>query len=268
MRDSWLGLVESVLRPARPHLRRCLREREIHLESRRAFAEQRARALAHCEVRIQMARAAVFAADDGVVTLRMTELEREWRRLSRADRDAGLMDLWSRIAPPEWMDRKLWRDSAPAGQLDAAVLLAADVDGVERAEAAARALRSALAAWGVSMGAQIRWRAFDHDVDATTELLTEPLRAACEDIASFDGAPVVLERAQGLEREVHTAMTARFPQRPMLARSIAHAAFVDFVQRAATRAAPSNPVAALVELWRTGYSIVTLGPAGITLGIP
>ena len=42
----------------------------------------RAMALADCERRINEARAAIFAADDGVVSKRMTELEREWRELS------------------------------------------------------------------------------------------------------------------------------------------------------------------------------------------
>ncbi len=41
----------------------------------------RAALLADCERRINEARAAIFAADDGVVSKRMTELEREWRDL-------------------------------------------------------------------------------------------------------------------------------------------------------------------------------------------
>ncbi len=39
-------------------------------------------ALADCERRINEARAAIFAKDDGVVTKAMTDLEREWLTLS------------------------------------------------------------------------------------------------------------------------------------------------------------------------------------------
>jgi SAM-dependent methyltransferase len=42
----------------------------------------RARALADCERRINEARAAIFTANDGVVSKHMTELEREWRTLN------------------------------------------------------------------------------------------------------------------------------------------------------------------------------------------
>jgi ribosomal protein L10 len=45
---------------------------------------ERALALAEIERRINEARAVVFANDDGVVTKLMTDLEREWRELSRA----------------------------------------------------------------------------------------------------------------------------------------------------------------------------------------
>jgi hypothetical protein len=44
-------------------------------------------ALADCERRINEARAAIFAKDDGVVTKTMTELEREWLTLSARVRD-------------------------------------------------------------------------------------------------------------------------------------------------------------------------------------
>ena len=85
MRDSWLGLVDAMFCPERPHLERCLRERDHHLAARRLVDEERARAIARCEARIEEARADVFAANDGVVTARMTDLEREWRMLARGD---------------------------------------------------------------------------------------------------------------------------------------------------------------------------------------
>jgi molybdopterin synthase catalytic subunit len=69
----------------------CLRERETHLAERRLFAERRAQALASCEARIEALRAEVFAAKDGVVSLRMTDREREWRMLARRDPSAGLI---------------------------------------------------------------------------------------------------------------------------------------------------------------------------------
>src|SRR4051794_21316085 len=113
MSASWLDLPAFLLRPERPDLSRCLSAREEHLESRGLAAEARRSAITACERRIESARADVFAADNGVVGARMTELEREWRRLSKVDPEAGLMELWARIAPPSWIDRKRWRDSAP-----------------------------------------------------------------------------------------------------------------------------------------------------------
>lgn len=268
MRDSWLTLVDCVLRPRRPDLERCLRERERHLASRHLVAEERARAIAACERRIEAARAAVFAANDGIVTERMTALEREWRMLSRRDPDAGLMDLWARIAPASWIDRKPWRGSDAVAQLDSAIALAADVGGVEAAEAAIGSLRVALQAWGIEIGSRLRWRASEHDSDCITELLAEPLRAAREAVSTSDANPVVLERARDLERAVHEAARARFPERPMLARGLAHAAFVDFMWRAAGLGDRPNPVASLRELWQTGYVLSTVDASGVTVEIP
>jgi SAM-dependent methyltransferase len=83
----WLEMYEGSESAARLELGRSVSERARHLDARRLFAEKRAHAIAECERRIHEARAAVFAASDGVVTARMTDLEREWRTLSR--RDAG-----------------------------------------------------------------------------------------------------------------------------------------------------------------------------------
>src|SRR4051794_15701491 len=105
MLDSWIALIsDSVLRPSRPEVERCLQAREAHVTARRVVAEARARALASCERRIESVRAEVFAAKDGVVTSLMTQLEREWRTLARRDPDDGLMDLWARIGRPSWID--------------------------------------------------------------------------------------------------------------------------------------------------------------------
>lgn len=268
MRTTWLTLVDSVLRPARPDLERCVREREQHLASQRRFSDARARAIASCERRIETARADVFAANDGVVSARMTELEREWRLLSRPDPDGALMDLWARIAPPSWIDRKLWRDSDASSRLNAAVALASDAGGVEAAEAAARSLRRALEAWGLRIGGRVRWRPFERDVDCTEELLAEPLRAAREAVAISDAKDVVVGRAEQLEREVHEAALARLEARPMLARGLARAAAADFLLSAAALRDKPNPAAVLRALWATGYAISRVDASGFTLEIP
>lgn len=283
MVDShWLGLVDVVLRPQRRHLARCHRAREEHLERRRREAERRARAMADCEARIQMARAAVFAADDGVVSASMTTLEREWRNLARTDRDAGLMDLWASIAPAPWLDRKLWRDSPPAAQLDAAISLAADAEGVEAAEAAARDARAAFVAWGIPVGERIRWRLGGPDVDATSDLLSKVLRAAStEPCGDAHGTMPAREaaRASALEQTVLAALTARMPERPLLARSIAHAAFVDRMIHGRTRLLASrlgriraheerpSPARAMHGVWRTGHALASIDDAGIVLAV-
>ena len=268
MRDSWLKLVDAVLRPSRPHLDRCAGERERHLAARRVVAEGRTRALANCQTRIESIRAEVFAANDGVVTLRMTDLEREWRSLSRLDPDGGLMDLWARVAPVSWIDRKRWRDSDPDAQLDAAIALAADVEGVEAAESAIDSLRVACAAWGTPIGPRIRWRSFDHDFERTAELLAGPLGAACEALTARGVGSVVLERADLLEKEVHEAARVRFPERTALARGLAHAAFVDCVVRAASLAGRPNPVTSLCALWNAGYVLAAIDATGVTIEIP
>lgn len=188
--------------------------------------------------------------------------------LTRRDPDRGLMDLWARVAPVSWIDRKRWRDSEPDAQLDAAIALAADVEGVDAAEAAIDSLRVALAAWGTTIGSRIRWRASEHDFEHTATLLAEPLRAACDALTARGAHPVVVERAERLERDVHEAARVRFSARPLLARALAHAAYVDCVVRAAPRAVRPNPVTSLCELWRTGYVLSAIDASGVTVQIP
>jgi hypothetical protein len=267
MRNPWLQMLDCVLRPARPEIERCLDERARHVAARRQFAEQRARALANCERRIQEARTLVFAADDGVVPSHMTALEREWRLLARRDPDEGLMDLWARIAPASAIDRKRWRDSEPGAQLDAAVALGADAQNVEVAEQAIGALRRALAVYGTPIGGRIRWAWCERDTECVVGLLAEPLRAACA-ACPADHRAIVLERAQRLELSVHEAALARFPARPCLARDLAHAAFVDFVWRAAALGEATNPVTALCALWQTGYVLSEVTASSVTVEIP
>jgi len=259
MRSSWQTVIDSLLRPARPHLERCLAEGEKHRAARRLVSEQRARALRDCELRIERARAAIFAANDGVVGASMTDLEREWRRRSRIDAESGWMDLWARIAPPSWIDEKRWRDTEGEHRLDAAIALASDVDGVEAAESAIDSLRVALAPWGTHIGPRVRFRLLEQDSEHCVALFAEPLRAALR-LAH----PVIVDRAHRFEREVHEAALHRFDDRPLLARDLAHAAFVDYF----CRFAQPNPVSAMCALWRTGYVVATIDAAGVTLEIP
>jgi hypothetical protein len=236
--ESWRAIVDRILRPSRPQLALCVREGEAHLEARQRITGERARAIAECEALIEQARAKVFAADDGVVTWRMWDLERRWRRLSRSDPDDGLMDLWARIAPCAWTDRKRWRDATDdASRLETAIALASDVDGVEAAESAIGALRHALATWGARVGPRVRWSLFRADADATTDWLAGPLSVARAALAERGGGAAVESRALELEQGILEAALARCPERPVLARSIAHAALVDFsVLGAAQRA--------------------------------
>lgn len=268
MRDAWAKVVGSVLHPARPRLDVCLRERRLHLEARQARDERRAQAVARCVAEIEAARAEVFAAGDGVVTSRMTALEREWRRLSRGDRDGEMMELWARIAPRAWLDRKLWRPSAPERQVDAAVALASDVEGVERAEAAVGALREALAASGASIPARVVWTWTARDFEGTAAVLAGPLHAALTALESRDYASVALERARALEHEVQELALARFSEREHLARALAHAAYVDYVWRAASLDPRTNPVTPLCDLWRTGYVLADIDERAVTVAIP
>jgi hypothetical protein len=231
------------------------------------LAEERARAIADCERRINDARRAVFETNDGVVTSRMTDLEREWRRHSRQDPEDGLMDFWARIAPASWIDRKRWRGCAPASRLEAAIALAADAENVEAAEEALGLLRSTLAAHGISVGARIRWRWFERDAETIAVLLREPLRAAREACPAVDRA-AIFEHARRFEHGIVQAALCRIVERPLLARDIGHAAFVDFVWRAASLSEARNPVAALRALWKTGYILSDVDASTVTLEIP
>jgi hypothetical protein len=257
MRNPWLEILDRILRPARPDLGRCIAMRELHLAAWRPFSDGLVRAMTNCEQRINDARAVVFAADDGVVGGRMTLLEREWRTLMRRNSEAGAMDLWARIAPPTWIDRKRWRDSAAPLQLDAMIALASDVAGVEAAERATANVRP---------GASVRWRLLEKDAETATDLLAEPLREATDAIRPAH-RPRITERLRRLERRVHWTARTRFHDRPGLSRDISHAAFVDGMWRVAF-GIPNPRVRALGDLWKTGYAISEMTGAWVTLEIP
>jgi hypothetical protein len=266
MRNAWQTVVEALLRPARPELERCLAERARHLTARGRAAEERALAIDDCQRRIEACRRAVFAANDGVVPPLMTDLEREWRTLSRAP-DRGSMDLWARIAPTSWLDRKRWQDTDTSLQVDAATALAADVEGVEAAESAIDSLRAALAPWGTPVGPRIRWRLLEQDSEHGTALHAGPLRAARERAALRGAENVVVERATRLQQAVRQATLARLPGRPLLAGDVGQAAFLECLWRATPADLP-DPVSPLRDLWMTGYVLAAIDASGVTLEIP
>ncbi len=267
MRDPWPEILDCVLRPARPHLARCLIERDRHVSVRRRLADDRARAVAACEHRIHVARAAVFAANDGVVGSHMTDLEREWRTLARPDPEAGLMDLWARLVPTSSIDRKRWRAGPTAGWLDAAIGFAADLENVESAERAVDALREALAVYGTAVGTRVRWRPLGTDVGCAVALLANALDAA-RDACPPRHRAAILDRAHELEHRVRDAALARWPDRPRLALDLAHAASVDAVCHAASIDGSANPVTALRSLWKTGYLLAEVNASEVVLEFP
>jgi hypothetical protein len=267
MQDSWLALLDHVLCPARPDLERCLDERARHVALRCARQAERSRAVALCVERIDAARRAVFAADDGVVGARMTELEREWRRLSHADPEAGLMDLWVRLVSPASTDRKRWRDSAATDRLEALVALAADEANVIAAEAAVARFGELSARYGVTVGRRVRWCFGAGQGRALLDSLAPALRFATQKCAERERA-AILERAEREQRRIGEAAGERFSDHPILAEELGLAAHVDFVWRAARLDDSQNPVAPLRSLWKTGYAVFALDGASLTLEIP
>jgi hypothetical protein len=224
-------------------------------------------ALARCEASIESARALVLAAQDGVITSRMTALEREWRLLARSDPDAGLMDLWARISPSAWLDRKCWRDSPPLARLDLVVAIAADSRGVAAAEAALAELRLSLSEWGTVVGSRTRWRAFTEDFGLGEAWLAEPVRAARAALSDRGVEAAAVERARWLENEILRAAKARFPERPQLVRDLANAVFADSLLQGAALAPRANPLTALRKLCEAGYWLSSIDETGATLEV-
>lgn len=256
-----------MLLPARPRLTACLEARAGHLGRRGDRAGAKLRALSSCERRIDDARAEVLAADDGVVTGRMTALEREWRKLASPDPEAGLMDLWAELAPPGWIDRKRFRDAAAEGRLDAVVALASDPDGVDTAERAAVTLRRALAPHGVALGERVVWRPLGADRECLASVLSARVgfaRAACpREIEAR-----VVERAQQVRSEVERAVLRRYEDRPLLAAELAAAAELDFVWQASSLASTESPVEPLRVIYECGYALAAADAASVVLEFP
>lgn len=270
MSSDWFSIVDGVLRPRRPRLEWCLARRDDHLAAMRVRADERLRAIAGCEQRINEARQAVFASNDGVVSSLMTDLEREWRRLSRRDPDAEVMDYWAVVVPPSWVDRKRWRDAPADARLDVAVALAADTENVEAAEAAIDELRRALVALrdeSPSVGARVRYLPLAEDASVVVSLLEEPLRIAREACPERQRERIVA-RAEEVGQKVCAATLARFPERPQLASDIGHAAHVELVARAACRQDVLAIVHAMAKLWETGFVLTAADERSVTIAIP
>jgi hypothetical protein len=171
------------------------------------------------------------------------------------------MDLWERIAPKTWIDRKRWRGNGRSVQLDVAIVLASDVLGVEAAEKAIEALRQTAE---IPIGPRIRWRMFDAEPEALPELFEKRLQRAHSQKRKQKGRSPNLRRADAIEKDVHDAVLASFPHRPILARTLARAAHVDSV----CRSLRDDPVKPLRDLWWTGYSLAALDDKGVTLEVP
>ena len=60
------------------------------------------------------------------------------------------------------------------------------------------------------------------------------------------------------------AALASLPDRPILARTLARAAYVDSV----CRSRRADPVKPLRDLWWTGYSLAAVDEKGVTLEVP
>ena len=252
------------------------------MEERRN-TELRTQELADCRSRIEDARASVFAAGDGVVKANMTALEGEWLALARAERscEERTLALWNAIAPRHWAGRLRWPSTGDvAADAEAAIALASDPEGVERAESCALRLASVLATWEFDVAPTVTWHvAREPQIARADALLERPLRALTDAIASTYGAEALVARAHRVERDVLDAAT----QSPLLstneglalAADLALVARVDFLWGACAVEArrvgaahddAASPAAALLELWKTGYVLSAIGGQGVTLG--
>ena len=253
---NWDHIVAGVLRPARPELARCLRAVEEYSAARADHANNRMRALADIESRIQGARDRVFAVGTGVVTSEMTALEREWREASRDTRDSrDLERLWQRIAPERWLAQP---ERLPT-TLDAVAALAADPDGVDEAELAARALGTALARWDVPVGGRTEWcvaRELTFAVRSEV-LFAAPVAAAGEVVEHAD-----VQAAHRQSREIRQRLGALGVQtrNSSVGRELGFLAFASTLWAAAALRDPKlaelpNPIAPALRIWRLGYAL-------------
>lgn len=282
MPPSWHELIGAVFRPERPRLSQCRARAQAYAARESRSSERRNVELADCRRRIEAARATVFAADDGIVGARMTELEREWITLARADRGARtrILEVWNEIAPPHWRGRLRWDITDDlARDLEAAVTLASDPSGVERAEDCALRFAAALSAWQPPLGSRLTWSVAPVPLVETRAevLLAAPLVAIQSVVAASYGGPAILARAFDVERDV-LALTSAAPalrDSEPLAADIAFAARVHFLWqvclvdgrevggRSVTRL--DNPVDALRDLWSTGYALGSADCHNLTL---
>lgn len=271
MGEAWSKLIERVLEPERRHLAHCDEARARWERMHRVDSEARSNALRACEARIEELRAEVFAASDGVVPARMTELEREWRWRARHDNEAELVALWAHVLPPlaspSWVDRKAWRDSERESWVEAAIALAADIDNVQAAEAAIERLRELVLPYGLALPRRTRWRLMAQEGPGAPQLFEgalEHARSACPPSEK----DAIFVAADGESRRVYDSMVNHRPDLTNLASDFARATFLDFVWRASALRQGDNPVGALSDLWQKGYAIAEIEPHSIVLWLP
>lgn len=280
MNARWNELLATLQRPSRPLLARCRARAEAHALVERRNAEDRAAALADCRERIERARAVVFAAGDGFVGADMTALEREWRTLVRREPspEARTRALWNAVAPRRWADRLRFTPEDVVNDAELTVALASDPDGVERAEACASQLASALRAWGVDLAPVITWTLASGSMEAAraSTLFAAPLHALETMLSNAYGGGAWSARGHRVHDEVLAAASAASHVPSQLGEDVAFVARFDFLLRACEvdgrfvhagrplQELPS-PAAPLVELWKTGYALGDVQKAGITL---
>jgi hypothetical protein len=115
---------------------------------------------------------------------------------------------------------------------------------------------------------RVLWRRTDVDFDDLPKLLAESLRTALDGLSTHRAPTVVLERAHRLERDVGMHAAERWPDRPVLSRALAHAAFVDAIWNVASPADRPSPITSLRALWATGYVLSAVDASAVTLQIP
>lgn len=281
MAAPWTELADGILRPTRPWLARTRARAEAHLARERRAAERRAEALAACRARIEDERSRVFEAGNGVVNARMTTLEREWRSLAHEPHSprARALALWNELAPPRWADRLRGANDAE-WNVEHAIALASDPEGVERAEACARTLAQALAPWGLTVGTAVHWRvASDLHADPIGSWLEAPRAAATDALANVYGGAALLARARAVGETVRAGA-----DRATIGAEVGAVAALDVLWRTCSveaKLVPAghlpaglgfdalpSPTAALLALWQTGYVPCAADVDGFTLGAP
>lgn len=288
MESSFHDLARTLLRPTPTRLEHCWAIAAAQQARRRKGTEERTRRLAECERRIEAARARVFAAADGVVREEMTSLEREWRTLAQGLRldPSDVAMLWRAVAPRGSSAALPLRDGTDGERgWDAVIALASDPDGVAKAESSARLLTEALSGWGVTAARRVEWVvSLALPTRSIAEALFDaPTRASqAALVATYGGDAIVLRAARHREELFARLTVASRGAGQELVSDVAQASFTQHLWNACVverRVVPDghpnagrsfhdlpHPTTALVELWRTGYVLLSVGTEVVTLG--